>query len=465
MGRVPVKVIGRRAPDPQTNGVREAPRMGYTSHSGDSSADQNPMKFDSKQGLNQWVVMLHDIYGRSQNYAKTPYEIHAHLTEVCGVFAKHLFKRKDVQRAQEFLPKMFAWATALLKTINRDRIDLEEIILRKFPNSCSYCLARPCSCWKGEKPTLDENRLRNLYYQNKASVRRSVNDFQLMFGEIYSASWSTGEPTAEGIQRRVFIRLIEELAELGESVRFHHLYPENFENELADFFAWWFALVWSLKTSDESGRILAEDCLWRAYPGYCPDCQMLPCLCRPGPVRQLMSKPIPGDDHRYDALTSALNQAAYNEDLKQIAAGFLTVFPTISCARIDVDSFKIVNDTYGHPAGDEALRHIAAVIRKTVRERDRVYRISGDEFGVFFSNFTEEEAAGAMRRVCEALSKSPVRWIGLDGAPQEFVVSVSIGVAESSDGRKVEAAFAQADSAAYASKRSGKGRVTRASDL
>ena len=287
------------------------------------------MRFQSEQSLEQWVVMLHDIYGRSQNYAKTPYEIHAHLTEVCGVFAKHLFKRKDVQRAQEFLPKMFAWAVALLKTVHHDGTDLEEIILRKFPNHCSYCLLRPCVCWKGDKPTLDENRLRTLYYQNASSMRRSVNDFQLMFREIYTESWSAGESSADGIRRRLFVRLVEELAELGESVRFHHLYPENFENELADFFAWWFALVSCLKMPEEGGPILAEDCLWRAYPGRCPDCEMLPCLCRPGPVRQLMSKPIPGHDHRYDALTSALNQGAYDEDLKQIAAGALaTLAPT-----------------------------------------------------------------------------------------------------------------------------------------
>jgi diguanylate cyclase (GGDEF)-like protein len=178
-----------------------------------------------------------------------------------------------------------------------------------------------------------------------------------------------------------------------------------------------------------------------------------------------MSRPIPGHDHRYDALTSALNQAAYNEDLKQIEAGILATLPPTSYARIDVDNFKSVNDTFGHPAGDEALRHVASVIRRTVRERDRVYRISGDEFGVLFTNFTEEEAAGAMRRVCGVLSTSQVRWIGLEGETKEFVVSVSIGVAESSERERVQEAFALADKAAYASKKAGKGRVTRASDL
>lgn len=423
------------------------------------------MRFHSEQSLDQWVVMLHDIYGRSQNYAKTPYEIHAHLTEVCGIFAKHLFKRNDVQRAREFLPKVFAWAVALLKTVHNDRTDLEEIILRKFPNHCAYCLTRPCRCWKGEKPTFDESRLRTLYYQHANSMRRSVNDFQLMFREIYTESWMAGQPPGDVVRRRLFIRLIEELAELGESVRFHHLYPENFENELADFFAWWFALVSCLKLPEEGGPILAEDCLWSAYPGNCPDCQMLPCLCRPGPVRQLMSKPIPGHDHRYDALTSALNQGAYNEDLNQISAGILAALVPTSCARVDIDDFKSVNDKFGHPAGDEALRHVASAIRRTVRERDRVYRISGDEFGILFMNFTEEEAAGAMRRACALLSNGTVRWTGLDGVVKDFSVTVSIGVAESSSAAGIHEAFARADQAAYVSKKEGKARVTRASSL
>jgi diguanylate cyclase (GGDEF)-like protein len=118
-----------------------------------------------------------------------------------------------------------------------------------------------------------------------------------------------------------------------------------------------------------------------------------------------------------------------------------------------------------HAAGDEALRHIAMAIRRTVREQDRVYRISGDEFGVLFTNFTEDEAAGAMRRVCSVLSKSRIRWIGLNSEVEEFVVSVSIGVAESSDPGQVLKTFELADRAAYESKKTGKGRVTRASDL
>jgi diguanylate cyclase (GGDEF)-like protein len=424
------------------------------------------MPFQKDQTLNQWVVMFDAIYGGSQNYAKTQYEIHAHLTEVCGVFAKQLFKRKDSIEAAKFMPKIFAWIVALLKKVRPDRANLEEILLRKFPHLCPYCLKKPCQCWKGEKPTLQDQQLRDAFYQRASGMKRSVNDFQLMFREIYEASWVNDyDPKVESddILRRLFIRMMEEVAEVGEALRFHHLYPENFDNELADLLAWWFGIVSVLPLPNDKA-LLAEDCLWGAYPGHCPDCQMVPCLCRPGPVRQLMSRPIPGYGHRFDSLTSLLNQAAYTEDLTSISKGEVSLPSPSACIRLDVDNFKTVNDRYGHAAGDEALRHIASVLRRTVRERDRVYRISGDEYGVLCANFTEEEAAGTMRRVCTGLAQYPVRWVSHDGNPQEFFVSVSVGVAELVEPTAIATAFESADKAAYASKQAGRARVSKASD-
>ena len=140
------------------------------------------------------------------------------------------------------------------------------------------------------------------------------------------------------------------------------------------------------------------------------------------------------------------------------------MFPT-SCVRLDVDNFKTVNDTYGHSAGDEALRHVASIVRRAVRERDRVYRVGGDEYGILCPNFTEEEASGAMRRVVAALKAKPVRWVAQNGTVAEFIVSVSIGVSEFQSAADVQSAFDQADAAAYASKKAGRGSVTRATSL
>lgn len=418
--------------------------------------------FSSKQNLNDWVSMLNGLYGATQNYSKTPYEVHTHLTEVCGVFGKYQFKKQDFETSIRFLPKIFAWAVALLKAVDRSESDLESIILRKFPGVCPYCGEPECICWKGEKPTLDPKRLRDDFYRNSGSIRRSVNDFQLLFEKIYGPSWKKLQqddvPSGEAI-RYPFTRMIEELAEIAESIRFYHLYPENFENELADFFAWWFAILTLLRKDDSKG-LLAEEILWKAYPGFCTYCEQFPCFCRPGPVRELMSKPPPGQDHRYDGLTSLYNQGAYKSDLVAVSSGELRIALPAACVRIDVDDFKKVNDSFGHDAGDAALRHIAAVLRAKARERDRIYRISGDEFGLICMDMTAEEAAGMMKRVCLTLQQNSVRWVDNKGKTTEFNISASIGVDECTNFEEVPQSFERADQASYQSKVNGKARVT-----
>lgn len=420
------------------------------------------MAYHREQRLNEWVDMLDAIYGGTQNYSKSLYQVHSHLTEVCGVYVKHYFKRHDHKTAATFLPKMFAWATALVVKIGPQNHDVEQLILRKFPGACPYCGERPCTCWKGQKPTLDGDAVRQLYYKNAASLGRSPNDFQLMFREIYGDSWvgaQGADPAA-----KIVLRLMEELAEVGEALRFHHLYPDNFANEVADFFAWWFALV-SCTLNDSGGTLLAEESLWQAYPGICLNCQMLPCFCRPGPVRELMSRPAPGQGHRLDSLTATNNQGAYLEDVAAIGNGKQAVVLPLVCARVDVDDFKAVNTKYGHPAGDTALRHIASALQQKVRERDRIYRVGGDEFAVLFNDYSEEEAAGTLKRAIATLQRSPVRWVSAKGDTVEFNVSVSVGVAECHEAASVEAAFERADAAAYQSKERGKSCVTRAADM
>lgn len=421
------------------------------------------------QNLNDWVKLLDGLYGATQNYSKSPYEIYTHLNEVCGVFGKLLFKTHDIDAAINFLPKMFAWAIALLKAVNHEANDLEGIILRKFPLVCPYCGNSPCSCAKGEKPSFDQERLRKDFFLNSRSMEhRSANDFQLMFQRIYGQSRSNFDATDlkyEEDLRQMFTRMVEELSEIAESIRFYHLYPVNFENEIADFFAWWFAFIPCFPDKVGKNRLLADEILWNAYPGYCPYCNLSPCFCRPRPVREMMSKPAPGQEHKFDVLTALYNQGAYNEDILHISEGLLPASLPATCVRIDADDFKKVNDTFGHSAGDTALRHIATILRSKARERDRVYRISGDEFGVLLTDATEEEAVGMMKRVIKELHEKEVHWVNSSGKPSNFSVSVSIGVAQCDDNKLIEETFNKADDASYYSKKEGKGRVTAYSQI
>jgi diguanylate cyclase (GGDEF)-like protein len=328
--------------------------------------------------------MLHSIYGLTQNYSKTQFELCTHLSEVTGAFGKYLFKLRRVDKAREFLPKMFAWAVALLMNMKGEKANLEELLLTKYPRVCPYCRVCPCACFKTAKPKLEPEKVRDLYLRDSTKQARSLGDFQLMFRKIYEVSWNVaqqevGSEAATWALRKIYIRMIEEVSEIAESVRFYHLYPSNFDNELADYLAWWFAMVSSLHSAapEHSAEISAEDLLWSAYPGLCVNCTLPRCDCRPGPVRELLSKPSLNEREFFDGLTQAQNKAAFERDLTQIEALEYPMPTPVACVWLDLDDFKQVNEIYDHSAGDEALKHLVNTVLQKIRTRDRCYRVGG----------------------------------------------------------------------------------------
>jgi len=422
------------------------------------------MRFQKQQNLNEWVEMLHQIYGRSQNYAKSEYEIHSHITEVCGAFGKYLFKKRLPERAIDFLPKMFSWGVALLKKMKGSEANLEEMLLTKYPRVCPYCVQSPCTCWTQEKPQLDADRVRNEFHRNANMQGRSVNHFQLMFRQIYEESWGTAKATSPdelltGLMKQ-YSRLIEELSETAEAMRLHHLYPSNFNNELADYFAWWFGLASSVHHIEGRTMLLAEDLLWEAYPGYCADCTLCPCDCRPGPVRELLSKPALNDLSLIDALTQANNRRAYDDDIHAAGTGALTLATPATCVRIDVDNFSDINNRFDHAVGDAALRHLVTVLRQKVRTRDRLYRVGGDEFALLCSDLSSQEAEGMLGRVQQALRDRPFSARNKIGDKADVRITVSVGLCTSANLKDIATGFSNADTAAIRSKDTGRDRIT-----
>jgi diguanylate cyclase (GGDEF)-like protein len=424
------------------------------------------MSYQKNQKLNDWVEMLHAIYGRSQNYARTEYEIIAHLSEVTGAFSKYLFKLKQPERAKEFLPKMFGWSAALLKKVKGDHANLEEILLTKYPSVCSYCEGAPCECVPGSKKPIDEQVARDAYHRRAPSQKRSLNDFQLMFRTIYEASWGfsdveAGSPAAMERLQKMYTRLIEEISELGEAVRFEHLYPSNFDNELADYMAWLFAFMSCVHKATPGANLdLAEDLLWPAYPGICMVCMLDICDCRPSPVRELLSKPSLGNLQYIDGLTQAANKAQIDVHVGDIKTGALPFPIPISAVRVDVDDFKRFNKPpFDHSVGDQILKHIASVIRQKIRTRDRLYRVGGDEFAVLCPDLSSLEAEGMMSRAAKALREKPLLLSGRLGQDAP-TITLSIGIAECLDPTMIMQDFDAADQAAIDSKKAGKNRIT-----
>ncbi len=410
------------------------------------------MGYSKQQSLNEWVEMLHSIYGLSQNYSRTHYEILAHMSEVTGAFGKHLFKLKQIDKAEEFAPKMFGWAAALLRKVRGEKANYEDVVLTKYPGVCSYCVSGPCACVPGRKASVNANAVREAYNRNAPGQNRSLNGLQMMFRRIYERSWGfegvePGSDEAFANLQKMHTRLVEEMSEVGEAVRFEHLYPSNFDNELADYTAWLFALVSSLHmaTRGEARMLLVEDLFWPAYPGICTVCMLDVCDCRPSPVRELMSKPSLKDLRYTDALTQTGNKALYDKHIADLNAGALPMPVPISCVRIDVDNFKQFNEApFDHSIGDQALKHLVNVVRQKIRNRDRLYRLGGDEFGIMCPDLSAEEAAGMMSRVAAALKDRVVPALAQDGTKPPFI-TMSVGIAEARATNAVDEAFAHAD--------------------
>ncbi|HEX8855663.1 MAG TPA: GGDEF domain-containing protein [Thermoleophilaceae bacterium] len=120
-------------------------------------------------------------------------------------------------------------------------------------------------------------------------------------------------------------------------------------------------------------------------------------------------------------------------------------------AMIDIDDFKQINDTHGHPVGDEALRLVAEALHRAVRDDDRVFRVGGEEFAVLLPGLTAADATAAAERLREAVARI------------EFLVplTVSVGLASWPEGASDrDSLIEHADCALYQAKRAGKDRVS-----
>ena len=151
----------------------------------------------------------------------------------------------------------------------------------------------------------------------------------------------------------------------------------------------------------------------------------------------------------HDPLTGLTNRHLFRERV----ARALDRCGSVTLALVDVDDFKIVNDRYGHLAGDEVLVAVARRLRECTGPDDTVARLGGDEFALLLCGVDVQTARRALGRVTAVLGRS----ITANG--QDITVGVSIGLAEAAPGDRPSELLHRADLAMYAAKGSGKGRV------
>jgi diguanylate cyclase (GGDEF)-like protein len=162
-----------------------------------------------------------------------------------------------------------------------------------------------------------------------------------------------------------------------------------------------------------------------------------------------------------DSLTTLYNRRAFGDHLAQALAREDRVGGRFGLLLLDIDHFKRLNDTFGHPAGDAVLKNVAQVLLRHLRRGDQAARYGGEEFAVILPGTDEEGAVHLADRIRAALEKSQVTVEGT-----RMGVTASFGAAVwPRDGATLEALLAAADRALYAAKQGGRNRVVAAFSL
>lgn len=159
---------------------------------------------------------------------------------------------------------------------------------------------------------------------------------------------------------------------------------------------------------------------------------------------------------RHDSLTDLPNRILLRERMEQALACMRRDGQGFAVMCLDLDRFKTVNDTLGHPAGDALLKKVAGRLRSCVCDTDTVARLGGDEFAILQMTPGQPGAAAALaKRIVEEIGRP----FSLDG--QQAMVGTSIGIALApSDGGDPDLLFKNADMALYRAKAEGRGRFS-----
>lgn len=159
-----------------------------------------------------------------------------------------------------------------------------------------------------------------------------------------------------------------------------------------------------------------------------------------------------------DGLTACLNRSAFSAQVDARTAAGLDAMRASALLILDADKFKLINDRFGHQAGDRALELIAETLRATVRAGDIVGRLGGEEFGVFLPNIDRVSAG----RVAERL-RIAVADIAFIAEGRRHPLSVSIGGVAFDEHASFETLFRQADDRLYHAKQTGRNKVAMTS--
>jgi len=162
-----------------------------------------------------------------------------------------------------------------------------------------------------------------------------------------------------------------------------------------------------------------------------------------------------------DGLTGLLNHRAFYDRLRSEYERFRRYGTYLSLIVADFDNLKFINDTFGHPTGDEVIKMIGGILQETSREADVLARYGGDEFVLLLPETNSQNAVNMAERIRSKIEKNKLNIGG-----KKFNCTISVGVATAPDKKitSYEDLLERADQALYESKKYGKNRVTQISD-
>jgi diguanylate cyclase (GGDEF)-like protein len=156
----------------------------------------------------------------------------------------------------------------------------------------------------------------------------------------------------------------------------------------------------------------------------------------------------------HDALTGLFNRRYLSAFARSLATLVLEEREPVTVLIVDIDHFKRVNDTHGHPVGDEVLRAVAQLLGAQLRDLDCLARYGGEEFAVVLRRCDVNRG----RRIAEALRHN-VASAEIDTANGTVSITVSIGIAQWGPGEQLEEVVQRADRTLYRAKQAGRDRV------
>ena len=162
---------------------------------------------------------------------------------------------------------------------------------------------------------------------------------------------------------------------------------------------------------------------------------------------------------RHDQLTGALNRRGLEEMFEAESARAQRRGSSLAVALLDIDNFKRLNDNFGHKVGDEALIHLARVVRQHLRPQDVLARYGGEEFVILLPETTPAEAYNALTRLQRELTRE---FFMTD--QQKVIITFSAGLTLMRREESMQPALARADAAMYQAKQAGRNRVVIADD-